>query len=168
MVRQLGKKYMHMCSARFWQLLTWINFNHMPRKVRNEIIYPFPNLHGKIVSFWEWIISSICYDDCDYLSSLELKLIHFNKRGPMFPESCVHTFLRQVFFRSCEWHIQWHWYLTRYTTAQLCVKYAEQITNVYVIVKAPKMAKLGGFAHLFQPIECDRIKTDDTTEHNWF
>ena len=42
-------------------LLTWINFNstwiinHMPSKMLDEIIYPFPNFNGTTVEVWKWI-----------------------------------------------------------------------------------------------------------------
>ena len=41
----------------------------MPRKVWDEITYPFPNVNGSTVEFYEWISNfPALYNVCDYLS----------------------------------------------------------------------------------------------------
>ena len=49
-------------SPFYWYGLTlipaWIS-KHMPRKVWNEITYPFPNFNGGSVEVWEWISNFI-------------------------------------------------------------------------------------------------------------
>ena len=40
-------------------LLTWINFNHMPNKVRVEFSYLFPNSTCAAIRIWEWISNSV-------------------------------------------------------------------------------------------------------------
>ena len=55
-------------------LLTWINIspsvdsNHMPSKVWDEITYPYPNLNGHAVKFWEWISSFIPHFKMDVIT----------------------------------------------------------------------------------------------------
>ena len=51
------------------------------------ITYPFSNFNSTTVGFWDWlsnqvIISSPFYRECDYLSTLGLKLTHVIKRYP--------------------------------------------------------------------------------------
>ena len=60
-------------------LVTWFNFipskenNHMPSEVWDEITFPFPN--------FKWFHSTFL-NGYNYLSILELKLIHVSKRVP--------------------------------------------------------------------------------------
>ena len=61
--------------------LVWIS-NHMPNKVWDKIIYPFPNFNGCTVKVWEWISNFIPQFIKDYLSLLGFKLIHVSKRVP--------------------------------------------------------------------------------------
>ena len=72
-------------ACRGLSLLMWINFNpNMDKQsytrwsVGCSITYPFPNFNGCTVEVWEWISNSIFtyYDKYNYLSTLELKLIH--------------------------------------------------------------------------------------------
>ena len=62
----------------------WIS-NHMPSKECDEIIYPCSNLSGCTVEGWEVFLYHILYNGCNYLSILELKLIHASKRGSCGP-----------------------------------------------------------------------------------
>ena len=54
--------------------------HHVPRKMWDGIRYPFPKFNGATVEVWERIRNFIPHGD--YLSMLELKLIHVNKGGP--------------------------------------------------------------------------------------
>ena len=57
----------------YWYCLTVIPrrvTNYMPSKVWDEMTYPFPNFNT--IEFWE----------CNYMSLLWSKLIHFSKRAP--------------------------------------------------------------------------------------
>ena len=60
-----------------------------------EITYPIPCLNVEAVQVWEWICNSISHHTrvYDYLSSLELNLIHVCKMGPAekMSTACVIT-----------------------------------------------------------------------------
>ena len=71
-------------------LLTWIKFylsmdnkNTSVIMCGGEITYPFPNVNDVTVEIWDWINNfiSIC-GACNYLTMLELKLIHVSKLRP--------------------------------------------------------------------------------------
>ena len=57
--------------------------NHMPSRVWDELNCPFPHVNGCTVEVWEWIRNFISHfkNGCDYLSGLELKLIHVRNKG---------------------------------------------------------------------------------------
>ena len=78
----------------------WIN-NYMPRKVWDEIIYPFPNFNGCSLGMDEKFHPTF-YDGCNDLSMLVLKLISVNKMGPM-PVTLKST---QCWWNACQtwWH----------------------------------------------------------------
>ena len=57
----------------------WIS-NHMPSKVQDETIYPFPNCNGYAVEVWEWISNFIPYFMIWF--SLGFKLSRVNKSNP--------------------------------------------------------------------------------------
>ena len=60
----------------------WIS-NYIHYKVLIKVISLFSDLNGVAVQVWEWISNFItCFIVRDYLSMLDLKWIHFNKRGP--------------------------------------------------------------------------------------
>ena len=44
--------------ASFTNIPAWMS-NHMPRKLWNEITYPFPNFNGVTIEVWEWISNLI-------------------------------------------------------------------------------------------------------------
>ena len=68
-------------------LLTWINFDHMPSKVWNQITYPFPNFNGATVDVWEWISDLIPHFIMDVITypCKDKKLVHVSIRGPRPP-----------------------------------------------------------------------------------
>ena len=67
-------EHAYICKSAYEELQTWVPFykhlltiipawisNHMPSKVWDEIIYPFPNFNGATIEVWEWISNSISY-----------------------------------------------------------------------------------------------------------
>ena len=60
----LGSFYSHGLTL----IPTWIS-NHIPRKVWNEITYPFPNFNGATVEFREWINNFISHFVMDLITS---------------------------------------------------------------------------------------------------
>ena len=58
--------------------------NYIRYKVWDEISYPITNFNGRTVEVGEWISKFVPHFtwECDYLSTLGLKLIHVSKNGP--------------------------------------------------------------------------------------
>ena len=76
-------------------LITWVSVNssmnkrlHVHHKVFDEITYPFPN-NCLSLRMDKWFYPTR-YDECNYLSMLEIKLIHFSKIGPWYVNGDVH------------------------------------------------------------------------------
>ena len=61
----------------------WIS-NHINSKVRDEIIYPFPNFNGSTIKVWERIRHFIPHPESEYLSVWGSKLKHVSKCGPWY------------------------------------------------------------------------------------
>ena len=55
----------------------------MPSKDRDDITYPFPNLHGTAVEVWEWISNFIAHFIMQLLIHAGIKVYPFIKRGYM-------------------------------------------------------------------------------------
>ena len=64
--------------------LTCPKSSYMPSKVWGEITYPFPNLNGSTVEFWEWVgnFTPHCIMDVIIVAILGLKIIHVSKWAP--------------------------------------------------------------------------------------
>ena len=98
-IRCMGVVWWAHCSIFVWALpvflmiwvVTWVPFywygltlisvwisNHMPSKVWDEIIHPFPDLNGATCNGW------------NYSSVLGIKLYHVSKRCPCFQNTVMH------------------------------------------------------------------------------